>query len=100
MGFYIEVPMQQVGDHFNKADQLEAFYGAKRLPGAPDQLPDEGVLICVVQNRLFEAAGICYDNYELQVFADPTDDRPKVWLVMERSKVVELCPRVQDALGV
>jgi hypothetical protein len=43
-------------------------------------------LICVVDNGLFEAAGYCYSEDEFRAFTDPTDHRPKVWLVHPKAK--------------
>jgi len=38
-------------------------------------------LVCVVDNGFFEAAGHAYNEAEMKAFSDPTDTRPKTWLV-------------------
>lgn len=43
-------------------------------------------LVCVVDNGLFAAAGYAYCEEERNVFADPKDMRPKVWLIVPNAK--------------
>jgi hypothetical protein len=91
MGYYIQVP-----DNLGKAQQIVDLYGAEVLAGPPvtlADLPEGKAAICVVQNGLFDAAGIAYDDKELQEFAYP-DGRPRTWLSMDIAKVIELCPQV------
>lgn len=95
MGYYIEVP-----ENHHKAEQLVRLEHAEQLPGPPSSLkhiPEDKMLICVVSNLLFDAAGICYDDRELREFASP-DGRPRSWLLMDKARVLELCPHVKDVL--
>lgn len=85
MGYYIEVPNNK-----GKAQQLSNLYGAEILPAAPKEMPEPHLaVICVVDNGLFEAAALCYDVQEFQVFMMP-DYRPKTWLLMDKIKAWEL----------
>jgi len=43
-------------------------------------------LICVVDNGFFDAAAYCYSEEEFEAFNDPSDHRPKVWLVHPKAK--------------
>lgn len=86
MGFYIEVPRNK-----QKATQLVEMYGAEVIP-EPEEYwmhdPNQS-LICVVNNGLFEAAGLCFDEQEFNAFKFP-DGRPRIWLLMDRTKAWKL----------
>jgi len=45
-------------------------------------------LICVVDNGFFEAAAYCYNEQEFKEFNDPSDNRPKRWLVHPDAKTL------------
>lgn len=93
MGYYIETPSQ-----FNKAQQLIGQHDAERTTASWP--PPEGkVLICVVQNAMFDVAAIAYDQREMEDFNSPTDYRPKTWLLLPRSTVIKLCPSVEKHLA-
>lgn len=84
MGYYIEVP-----EHFGKADQLRALYGAEPVESAYP--PPEGkTLVCVVDNGWMEAAGVIYDSTEYKAFSDPDDPRPRTWLLLDTDKARDL----------
>jgi len=92
MGFYIEVEQPT-----KKAQQLCRIGAEVRsLPSFPP--PQGKVLICVLENGFFDAAGICYDQKEFNDFNDPKDTRPKTWLHMDRAQVIALEPRVEEHL--
>ena len=92
MGYYIQVPM-----HHAKAGQLAHQHGAELLSRAPEfsQVPEDKLVICVVDNGAFEAAAIAYSEAELKAFKYP-DGRPKQWLLMDREKVYTLCPALKE----
>ena len=46
--------------------------------------------VCLVDNGMFTAAAIAFNNEELQVFLQE-DGRPKVWLLVSREKLVPYC---------
>jgi hypothetical protein len=97
MGFYIETPHS----HTNKAGQLVRFFGAKKLDGPPEQLADieEGqVLVCVVENGPFDAAGVAYSQREMEELADPRDKRPKHWLTLPISTALKLNPSLKGVI--
>jgi hypothetical protein len=43
----------------------------------------DNVVVCLVDNYEFTAAGICYTDEERNVFAEP-DGRPKRWFLVSR----------------
>lgn len=91
MGYYIQTEVTT-----GKAEYLIEHEGAQECQPHQERAEDEA-LVCVVENGLFDAAGICFSDAERDAFNDPTDPRPKTWLVMLRSRVIELCPQVEQA---
>ena len=61
----------------NKADYLLLDGGKEIFPPIKFQ-PN---LVCVVENGLFDAAGFCYNENEFKAFNDPSDPRPKRWII-------------------
>lgn len=90
MGYYIDVPNRK-----GKAQQIVDLHGGRILPHAPiwgDAGADEAI-ICVLDNGPWEAAGFAYNERELERFAEPdlyTQQRPRIWLVMNRTKACKL----------
>jgi len=90
MGFYIQTPEAK-----GKANHLVKAYGASRLRVTPqwNEVPEGKAAICVVDNGAFEAAGLAYSEEELRAFSEPTDRRPKTWLLMETKLAHKLAGR-------
>lgn len=91
MGYYIQTP-----ENLNKVRQLVRLHGAEIIPFPPEKLSDiigDKALICVVQNGTFDAAGLCYNQQELEAFrrADEGYQRPRTWLLMDKAEAHELC---------
>ena len=96
MGYYIEVP-----ENLNKASQLIRLHDAQDIGLPPDHftdIPKGKVLVCVVQNGLFDAAGIIWCERELQDFKETRTNRPRTWLVMDLDKVCQLKPHLAPYL--
>ncbi len=86
MGYYIEVP-KSVG----KAAQLVRIHNASIIP-CPEKfedIPKDKALICVVDNRAFEAAGYCFSSSEFAEFKRP-DGRPRQWLLIDKALTEKL----------
>lgn len=91
MGFYIETEVLR-----QKADWLVVNEGAKRLDSPPlviEEVSDDEMIICVVENGPFDAAGIIFDQHELDAFSYP-DERPRTWLTMKKEAVRKWNPHV------
>jgi len=88
MGRYIEVQ----GGLFDKAQSIVNEYNGKICdqPMFLSDVPDDKALICVVKNPYFEAAGYAFNEREFLTFIDPTDARPRTWLLMDKKKANEL----------
>ena len=79
MGYYIN---PKVG---TKEQWLEK-YGNEVDTGSLDD--PERVPVCLVDNGLFTAAGICYNHRELNEFSNPNDSRPKRWYLAPKDQLV------------
>ena len=79
MGYYIET-----GTACDKTDALlKTVASCIELPCRP---PCWGPgLVCVVENSFFDAAAYCFSDSEFEDFGDPSDARPKRWLLMDDS---------------
>jgi len=95
VGYYIEVP-----EPINKASQLVVLHEAVAIPPPRsfDAIPSDQALICVVENGMFDAAGVCYDEKEFSAFNHP-DGRRKFWLLMNKEEAIRLCPRLASVHG-
>jgi hypothetical protein len=90
MGFYLDVAYPVA-----KATQL-MHMGATELTYPPDSisdLPQDKALVCVVENGVFDAAALAFDDEELARFKAPDTGRftrPRTWLVMDKQQAYEL----------
>ena len=90
MGFYINPPEGTKEDWLLRNGQAMI---------SPDWPPPEGqVLVCMVDNGPFRAAGICYDKSEWEEFTAP-DSRSKEWYLVPREKILTVCPSVENFLS-
>lgn len=100
MGQYL-----QTDSAFGKVNYLKKHCGATdafnhkdQRPPRFDEIPAGLVLVCVVTNPVFEAAGVIFDQREYDEFTYP-DPRPKHWLYMDRDKAIEMCPTLEAKLA-
>ncbi len=93
MGYYIETP-----EPLHKALQLVLATDAETITKPTWPPPKDKALVCVVENGIFDAAAICFSAHEFEAFNWPSDRRPKTWLIMDKSKAIELCPAVSKFL--
>lgn len=54
------------------------------VPDSIAEVPPGKALVCVVQNGPFDAAAVIIDDRELKAVANPSDGRPRSWLMMDR----------------
>jgi hypothetical protein len=93
MGYYIETAQPT-----EKAKQLFDLYQEAELVLSPESFDftSDFALICVVENGLWDAAGIAYNADERDAFNNPNDTREKTWLKIPKSLAINLCPYVAD----
>lgn len=85
MGYYVNPP----------TESKESFLSREGRPiQRPGQLPANGrAVVCLVDNGVFTAAGVVYNDRELADFSDPDDHRPRQWFEVDIEK---LRPVVSD----
>ena len=81
MGYYVNPKDQSKGEFLAKYPR---FFSAPQWP-----LPEGQTAVCLVNNSLFTAAGICHSEAELNSFNEPGDYRPKLWFIVP---TVDLAP--------
>lgn len=114
MGYYLEVPrnkgkVQQILDgnllvpvNADPANPLAKFspdmqwakapaYEAEVVHTAPawEDIPEDKVLVVVVDNDVFEAAGVAYDEREYEAFTKHMGGRPCTYMLVDKD--VALC---------
>lgn len=52
-------------------------------PNWESAIANEALPICLVNNGMFCAAGICYNHAEFQRFVQDESGRPRVWFVVK-----------------
>ena len=96
MGYYIETEfptgkaMQLVGTNHGRVIEKPSSFHA---------IPDDQLLICVVENGFFDAAAVCYNEREFEEFGYPEDTRTKTWVLLKRETVLKLVPTLADKHG-
>ena len=82
MGIYLEPPVST-----SKAQWLIDNLGATKLDGPNEEIGENDILICVVENGLFDAAGVMFNDQERDDFNIADDPRPRTWLSMRLGQV-------------
>ncbi len=96
MGYYIETAfptakaMQIIADHSGRVIEKPSSFHA---------IPDDQLLICVVENGFFDAAAVCYNESEFEEFGYHNDPRTKTWVLLKRETVLKLVPALADKHG-
>lgn len=94
MGFYINPE--------NQTKERWLVNEAQFLSSAPPTFPEskDEVLVCLVDNGPFTAAGIAFDEDEMKAFIGPNnDERAKFWFVAPRDRIIDVCPEVEKVLA-
>lgn len=78
MGYYINQINGNILPAKNKA-QFLLENGAKEIEG---EIKFQENLVCVVENVFFDAAGYAYNEFEMEEFNNPYDERKRRWLIV------------------
>lgn len=98
MGFYIETdrPIDKARTILSNPEAKALQLGS--LPTyVTDCLPGK-VLVCVVENGPFDAAGIIFSQRELDHFWNDESGRPRTWLYVDREWAIKQCPHVKEVM--
>lgn len=88
MGYYINSTPAGTLPNVGKAQfLLKNVPGTQQVPAPKRESDFVENLVCVVNNGMFEAAGYCFSVSEMIAFSQPSDSRPKIWLVVPDAKV-------------
>lgn len=89
MGFYINpLTGERKEDWLSREGELVELEPGQRVPSLPSPGSDK-VLVCLIDNRIFTAAGITYSQRELEAFTMPDDPRTKTWYLVPKEKLGE-----------
>lgn len=95
MGFYLDLQPHEM------AMQLKRDYGAQLVPRPTrfTDVPVDKTLVCVIEVGVHgDAAGIIYDQGELDRFAFDGTSRPRTWLLVDTEHIVQMKPHLADYL--
>lgn len=89
MGYYIEGPAR------GKGGFIKMMYSGMTIeqPKSFSEIPADKALIVVVDSGMFEAAGYAFDEREFKEFTDPSDTRPKIFILMDKELAERLSGR-------
>lgn len=73
-----------------KEKWLKANAESESVMDVPDFVPDDCLIVCLVDNGPFTAAAVGYSERELEYFKSPNDLRPKKWYVVQKVKLVSV----------
>lgn len=92
MGYYV-APISEA-----KEAWLER-HSVKKADVPPEwsDIPEGCLVVCLVDNKVFTAAGIAYDEEELARFKEP-DKRKRVWYMIPKTKLIEVNPSLKEVL--
>lgn len=96
MGLYIN-PVGQSKEQWPEEHEVPVASTSK-LFGASQEMEPKHYPVCLVHNRLFTAAGICFSQGEYEAFAEP-DGRPKRWFLVNEDDL-DAVAGLRDYLGV
>ena len=83
MGYYINPPS------VSKEAWLKQY--GKPIPTPKwDEIPADSLPVCLVQNSMFSAAGIAYDEEEFNSFLYPSDKRKKEWFLVTKEMILQV----------
>lgn len=89
MGYYIQTANQLRG----KSLYIRNNYGGEIIstpPSSFESIPEGKALIVVIDNGMFEAAGLVYSPEEFNTFVTGRDYRPRQYVLMDKFKAHEL----------
>jgi hypothetical protein len=89
MGYYV-TPLTQPKEEWLKQHALREVAS----PPTWADVPTHCLVVCLVDNGMFTAAGIAVDEEELERFKQP-DKRKRRWFIVPKLKIFEVEPAVK-----
>jgi len=82
MGYYVN-PKNETKEQFLNKHGI-------RFSGTWKDVPEDSLPVILIDNGIFTAAGIAYQESEFKVFTDPFDSRPKEVFIVPIEKLKEV----------
>jgi hypothetical protein len=99
MGYYIQT-QENTGKAARICDSWADTEIISSAPASYQDIPEGKALVVVVENQLFEAAGVVYNEQEFRAFTDTVHDhRPRTYLLMDRALAFKLAGVPERYLG-
>ena len=98
MGLYVE-PSKNKNDFVNElivTRRAHEFSPVVLTNILPSTIPDDLVIICLVNNGMFHALAVAFNDAEFKHFADPSDARYKIFCIADKDVIKENTPRFDD----
>ena len=77
-----------MGCYINPANETkETFLKRHGVKTHDIEITETHVPVCLVDNMLFTAAMVAYDESEINAMRHPSDNRPKTWYMVPRVEV-------------
>jgi len=98
MGLYVE-PGKNKNDFVNElivTARAQEFSPVISQDILPSTIPNDQVIICLVNNGYFYALAVAFNDAEFKVFADPSDARYKIFCVADKDVIKQNTPRFDD----
>lgn len=80
-----------MGCYINPKDRSKedflAEHGTQMPIVKPELVPKDHVAVCWVDNGRFTAAGIAFDENEMESFLQDVQDRPHIWFIVPTEKL-------------
>jgi hypothetical protein len=90
MGYYIN-PVGQTKEEWLRDNGVKVDN-----PNIGAALAETNRLVCWVDNGGFTAAGIAFNQDEVDAFNQANDLRPKLWFMVDKDKLMEVCPEYKE----
>lgn len=98
MGLYVE-PGKNKKDFVNElivTSRAQEFSPVISTDIIPSTILDNLVIICLVNNGMFHALAVAFNDAEFKHFTDPSDTRYKIFCVADKEVIKQNTPRFDD----
>lgn len=95
MGLYINPKVYSKDEwakEFGKEVQPELLLRTAKAVYSQAEDNQVDLLVCLVDNGMFKALAVAYDEREFQCFTLPEDKRPKTWYIIPVVHIKSVCP--------
>jgi hypothetical protein len=95
MGCYVNPRGETKEDFLRREGRVISVNEATAPPSGCTAVFRGEYAVCLVHNGAFTAAAVAYDHHELAALTRVEDPRPKIWYLVPREKLLEVCDIAQ-----